>query len=430
MDPAVAVSFITLGCPKNEVDTDRMAARVQASAYALADDLAGADVVVVNTCSFIQAATEESIAAVLELASEWRPHGDHRHIIVTGCMPSRYGADLAGALTEADAFVPVVDESTILDVLESITGHPACAAVSRGRTLPGSTAYLKVSEGCDRRCAYCTIPDIRGAFVSDPPEALLAEARFLISGGAKEIVLVGQDIASYGHDLGTTDIAALVRSLDALDGDFRIRLMYVQPDGVTDDLLAAIAASAKVCRYLDVPLQHASRRILASMGRSGDADSHLDLLDRIRSALPGVVLRTTLIAGYPGETEDEARLLESFIEEAAFDYAGVFAYSPEEGTLAAALPNQTRPAVRAARAQRLRDVADAIGIERASMHVGGIERVLVEGIDEDGEMQGRTCGQAPEIDGVTIVEGCADPGTFCDVRIVDAVGYDLIGIPR
>ncbi len=404
-----------------------MAALVSASAYRLVDDPAEADVVVLNTCAFIQAATEESIATAFELAGEWRDACEGRKLVIAGCMVSRYGAELEIALPEADAFVAVADERNLPAVLEHLVGQPACVSAGPTRTPGAATAYLKVSEGCDRRCAYCTIPAIRGPFVSDPSEAVLAEARFLIDSGARELVLVGQDIASYGYDLAEgVDLAGLVELLDALDGDFRTRLMYLQPDGVTDRLLATIASAAKVCRYLDIPLQHASAPVLEAMGRTGSAREHLALLARVRAALPDVTLRTTLIAGFPGETDDDVAEVERFLAEAAFDFVGVFPYSPEEGTPAAELPDQVPDELRTERAQRFRDVADETGFARAAALVGTVQRVLVEGEDE-GELVGRSCGQAPDVDGLTVLESPAAVGTFVDVRIIDAAGYDLIG---
>lgn len=425
-----AIAFVTLGCPKNEVDSDRMAALVAASAYQLADDPDDADVVVLNTCAFIQTATEESIAEAFELVGVWRPARDGRKVVLAGCMPSRYGADLEAEMPEVDAFLPVADEHRILTVLERLLGVPAEPELGPTRTPPGPTAYLKVSEGCDRRCAYCTIPSIRGPFVSSPLDSVLAEARLLVAGGARELVLVGQDIARYGADLAEAcDLAALVSALDTLEGDFRIRLMYLQPDGVTDRLLATIADTPRVCRYLDIPLQHASARVLDRMGRTGSPAAHLALVDRVRGVLPDVVLRTTVMAGFPGETEEDALELERFLAEAAFDFVGVFAFSPEEGTAAARLPGQVPQELRLERAQRLRDVADDAGFARAAALVGTVQRVLVETV-EDGETLGRTCGQAPDVDGVTVIDGEAPVGEFAVVRIIDSAGYDLIGAPE
>lgn len=426
MPATPSIAFVTLGCPKNEVDSDRMAASVASSAYRLVTDAADADVVVLNTCSFIQAATEESIAEAFELINEWRPGKSGRKVVIAGCMVSRYGTELAEALPEADGFLPVADEGALTTLLEELLGIPARAVAGAGRTTPGSTAYLKVSEGCDRRCTYCIIPAIRGAFVSAPVDAIVAEAQALVDAGARELVLVGQDIASYGHDAAeSVDLAGLVRRLDTLQGDYRLRLMYVQPDGVTDELLQVMASATHVCHYLDIPLQHAAGPVLAAMGRTGDARAHLALVERIRAAMPDVTLRTTMIAGFPGETAGYFAELESFLLEAAFDFVGVFSYSAEEGTPAALMADQVPVDVRAERAQRLRDIADATGFARAARLVGTTQRVLVEG-EEEGELVGRTCGQAPEIDGMTVLEVPAEIGSFVDVRVTEVLGYDLI----
>jgi ribosomal protein S12 methylthiotransferase len=423
-----SIAFVTFGCPKNEVDSDRMAAAVSGSAFALTDDVATADIVVLNTCAFIQPAVEESIAGFFDLHTGWRTERPGRRIVVAGCLPSRYGADLADAMPEADAFVPVDQEHRLLETLGALLDIAAGSTAMRARLAPGPTAYLKVSEGCDRHCAYCTIPSIRGPFVSDTPDAIVAEARWLIEHGAREIVLVGQDIASYGVDLSDdSDLSSLLRRLDAIDGQFRIRLMYVQPDGVTDALLETIASSRHICHYLDIPVQHASEAVLRRMGRPGDPGTLRALLGRIRAALPDVVLRTTVMAGFPGETDDDAAVLEEFVRDARFDYAGVFVFSPEDGTRAARLPDQVPTKIAEERAQRLRDIADETGIERAAARVGETYTVLVEGPDEDGDLYGRTCGQAPEVDGVTFIEADVAPGAFVDLLVTGSAGYDLIG---
>lgn len=439
-DIALKVAFLTLGCPKNEVDTDRMRAEVAGSAYSVADDIDDADVMVVNTCSFITEATEESVGVVLEVASEWVPTRPGRKLVVAGCMPSRYGDELATEMPEVDAFLPISQEGGLLDVLERLTGVAARRATGTAgtegtatgatatRTLEGPSAYLQISDGCHRDCTYCTIPSIRGPYRSHPLDAIVAEAEELVALGALEIILIGQDITAYGRDLDTGErLADVVRAVAAVDGVQRLRLMYVQPDGVTDELLAAMAENPNVCRYLDMPLQHASKPVLRAMKRSGDAEKYLELIATVRQALPGVVLRTTLIAGFPGETRQDAAVLERFLRDAHFDYVGVFAYSPEEGTVAAQLPGQVPLRTRRARAQRLRDIADEIGFERASRQVGEVVDVLVEGIDPDsGRTVGRTCGQAPDVDGVVWLDR-GTPGTIERVRIVDAVCYDLEG---
>lgn len=426
------VCLITLGCPKNEVDSDRMAASLAASGHVLVEGHEDADAVVLNTCGFIREAVEESIEAALEFA-RWKAASPGRTLVVAGCMPSRYGSELADALPEVDAFVPVAEEGGVAAVLAQRGGRPARASAAdadapHGRTRPGPSAYLMVSDGCSRRCTYCTIPAIRGPYRSREPAAVLAEARALCAAGARELVLVGQDTSGYGRDLGgAASLASLVRELAATEGLEWLRVMYAQPDGITDELLDAMASSERICSYLDIPLQHASRDVLRRMGRAGDADAHLALIERVRAALPGVALRTSLIAGFPGETENDLRQLEGFVEAARFDYAGVFAYSPEEGTPAERMRPRVRAAERAERANRVRAVADAIGMASAAERVGDLLDVLVEGVEEDGDVVGRWRGQAPEVDGVVSLDGAVASGSIVRARVVDALGYDLIG---
>ena len=427
-----AVAFITLGCPKNEVDTDRMRAAVAASPFGLEDDLDVADIVVVNTCSFIRDATEESVGTVLDIAAQWLPERAGRRIIVAGCMPARYGEELTESMPEVAAFVPVAEEGALVAVLERLTGITADLTAATdsapARTASGPSAYLQISDGCHRTCAYCTIPSIRGPYVSQPLKTIVAEATELVALGAREIVLIGQDITAYGRDLDRSDtLADVVRAVAAVPGVDWLRLMYAQPDGVTDELLAAMAENPNVCQYLDIPLQHAAKPVLRAMVRSGDADSFLKLIARIRSVLPDVVLRTTMIAGFPGETTADVRELQNFMRKAAFDIVGVFVYSPEEGTTAAEMPGQIPLRTRRARAQRLRDLAEEIGSDRAASRVGSIVEVLVEGVDpDDGVVVGRWRGQAPEIDGLVLLDG-GRAGDIVSVEIVDSLGFDLEG---
>lgn len=422
-----AVAFLTLGCPKNEVDTDRMRAIVLGSDFRLVDEFESADVVIVNTCSFIQDATEESVSTVLAIAAEWLPEKQGRHLVVAGCMPSRYGDELSEAMPEVSAFLPVSDQASLLDVLARLTGHTPTVGAATSRTVTGASAYLQISDGCHRNCAYCTIPSIRGPYRSRSLDDIVAEAAELVSLGAKELVLIGQDITAYGRDLqsGHT-LAQVIRSVAAVDGVQWVRLMYAQPDGVTDELLDAMASTPEVCHYLDMPLQHASKPVLRAMRRAGDAESYLALIARIRTAMPDVVLRTTLIAGFPGETRADAKVLERFIEDARFDYVGVFPYSPEDGTDAAGFADQVPARTRRARAQRIRDAADLIGFERAALMVGSTLDVLVEGKDEEGVVVGRWRGQAPDVDGLVMLDR-GQPGEIVTARITDSICYDLEG---
>lgn len=405
-----------------------MRASVAAAGFTVVADIDDAEVVVVNTCAFIREATEESISTVLAVVSEWVPAAPQRRVVVAGCMPSRYSSELVDAIPEADAFVPVAEEADIVAVIERVTGVAARAPgkAAASRSVEGFSAYLKIADGCHRACAYCAIPSIRGPYRSRLLDEIVVEARELVAAGAREIVLIGQDITAYGRDQDDGRVLAdVVRAVAAVEGLRWLRLMYLQPDGITDDLLAAMADNPCVCHYLDMPLQHASASVLKSMRRRGDGAAYLELIERIRAALPDAVLRTTLIAGFPGETRADVAEVKRFIESARFDYVGVFAYSPEEGTEAASMPGQVAPRTRRARAQRLRDLSDDIGYERAASRVGQVVEVLIEGTDEDeGFTAGRWRGQAPEIDGLVMVDR-GTPGDMVLATVVDSLGYDL-----
>jgi len=427
------VAFVTLGCPKNEVDSDRMMAAVKASPFELVSELEDADIVVLNTCGFIRDAVEEGVEAAMELAV-WRDAHPDRKLVVAGCMVSRYGAELEQSLTEADAFLPVSDEASVVALIAGLVGTDPPPSLERratlgfGQRMPsvGPSAYLQISDGCFRECAYCTIPSIRGPYRSRPLPELLEEARFLVETGAKEIVLVGQDTSAWGRDLdGSATLADVVTAVARTSGLSWLRIMYVQPDGVTDELLAAMAAEPTVCRYLDIPLQHASVPVLRAMRRSGSAELFLKMLDRIRSHMPDVVVRTTMIAGFPGETRSDVDQLVRFVGEARFDYVGVFPYSPEEGTEAATMKGLPQKRTRIARAQRIRDAADAVGIARAADRIGAEIEVLCEGVDEEGVPVGRWRGQAPEVDGIVLLDRQFDAGTIVTARVTDTLGYDL-----
>ncbi len=425
--PAPRIHFLTLGCPKNEVDSDRMSAVAVRAGLEVTAQLDTADVVVLNTCGFIRDAVQESIDTALELA-DWRDASHGRFLVMVGCLVSRYGDELTGSLTEPDAFIPVADEHMLPSVVEDLTGWSPVATEGPVRLDRGPSAYLQVSDGCHRACAYCTIPSIRGPYRSRPLDEIVDEARLLTSRGAREIVLIGQDISAYGRDLsGAGTLPDVIRGVAAVPGVDWLRLMYVQPDGVTAELIETMAAEPKVCRYLDIPLQHASTRVLRAMRRRGSAEEFLGMIGRLREAMPDIVLRTTLIAGFPGEKRADIAELEQFIPQAAFDYVGVFPYSPEEGTAAATLPELPDRRTRVRRAQRLRDVADEVGIEKAARRIGSILEVLSEGLDSDGVPVGRWRGQAPEIDGLVLLDRVVTSGTFVCVRITDTAGYDLEG---
>ena len=428
------ISFVTMGCAKNEVDSAAMARALSGAGYAVVEDVEGADVIVINTCSFIQAATEESLDAIFEAAQLPRVAAGDAAIVVAGCMPARYGDDLADELEEARAFVPCSKEDDIVAVVEGIVGPaPAVAAeaAGEGRAL-GALArpvfsYVKISDGCDRFCSYCTIPHIRGRYHSFPYEDIRAAVAREVAEGAREIVLIAQDTGRWGQDLpGGRDLAWLVDALAEAFSDTWLRVMYVQPEGVTDGLLAVMAARDNVCSYLDIPLQHVSAPLLRAMNRPGSAEKFAAAIEHIRALVPDITLRTTLIAGFPGETEEEFEALCDFVAEAPFDYVGVFPYSREEGTAAYDLSDQLDEDEKAERAQILRDVADTACAARVAARIGRSYRVLVEGAEEDGQLYGRAQCQAPEVDGVTFVEA-GEIGSFVDVVIADTLLYEMEG---
>lgn len=432
-----AVAFVTLGCAKNEVDTAHMKARLAEAGFALEDDPAAADAVVVNTCSFIQSATEESLEAVFDVAG--LPNvAEGAALIVAGCMPARYGDDLAGELTEARAFVPCSREDDIAQVLVDALGlgeEPAASdrfdtveAACAKQTAPTSvSAYVKISDGCDRFCSFCTIPYIRGRYHSFAYEDVRAEVAGLVAGGVREIVLIAQDTGRWGTDLDEpSSLAWLVSALAEEFSHTWFRVMYIQPQGLTDQLLDAVASHENVCDYFDIPLQHVDPSILRAMNRSGSRAEFEALANRVRTRIPHATLRTTLIAGFPGETDDQFEDLCDFVEEGLFDYVGVFPYSREEGTKAYDLPDQVDEDEKADRAQRLRDLADAVCCPRIAARVGLELDVLVEGVEEDGQLFGRAMCQAPEVDGVTYVEA-GELGQIKRVKITDTLLYEMEG---
>lgn len=425
------VAFVTLGCAKNEVDSAAMVDRVQAAGFTVTDDPRSADAVVVNTCSFIQAATEESLQTIFEISGLPGYDDGSKGIVVAGCLPARYGEDLEQDLTEASAFVPCSRESDIVEVLADLLGAPARiegGASRKAGDFFGTVArYVKISDGCDRFCSFCAIPYIRGAYHSFQFKDIRDEVSRLVSDGAREITLIAQDTGRWGEDLNPEDTtASLLERLADEFADTWFRLMYVEPAGVTDQLLETIASHPNICSYLDVPLQHASAKVLDSMNRSGSYEENLALIRRIRAKVPGITLRTTVIAGFPGETEEDFDLLVDFLEEAEFDYVGVFAYSREEGTRAASLPDQVDEDVKAERAQTLRDVADSISHARVASRAGQSMDVLVLGREEDGQLYGRAMCQAPDVDGVTYLES-GEPGDVVRIVIEDTLLYEMEG---
>ena len=470
-----SISFITLGCAKNEVDSERMQALLRNAGFTISDDVEYSDAVVINCCSFITEATEEAIATILEVAGLSHYAKGSGRIIVAGCLPSRYGDELASEFPEVAAFVACDREDDIVEILCQALGlfggeapragqddfiglfggeTPRAGQAGFLRTTTAPWAYVKIADGCDRFCSYCTIPLIKGRYMSRSAEEILAEVAGLVEGGVREIILIAQDTGIWGHDLmpgsgtpampggevpampgsGTPAIRDLADLLENLAASFPhtwFRVMYLQPEGIGERLLDVMAAFDNICNYLDIPLQHANARVLREMNRNGSGEEYLRLLERIREKLPDVALRTTLIAGFPGESRQEAAELEHFIEQAAFDYVGIFAYSREDGTAAGERRDQVPLRTRKARMQRLRDLADAIGFKKTAERLGFTEQVLVIGYDEDASddpfpLLGRTKRQAPEVDGMIHLDK-GSIGELLSATIVQAYCYEMDG---
>lgn len=430
---------VTLGCAKNEVDTDRMRALLVDDGFVEVADVDDAEVILVNTCSFLASATSESIETTLELAEAVAEGVRQRPIVMCGCVPSRYGAELEPELPEVAAFVKADEEDNIVSVVREVLGLAASGTQFGDgrvlRTIEGTSAYVKISDGCDRFCTFCAIPYIRGQYFSRPAEEILAEVRRLMQGGVREVVLIGQDTGIWGCDLeGRPTLATLLRlvarEVEPYDG--WVRVLYLQPEGMTDELIAVLRDVPEVLPYIDIPIQHCSERILSAMNRSGSADELRQLFARLRREIPGMVLRTTGMAGFPGETDAEADELAEFLVEQEFDYTSVFAYSAEEGTAAAELDGQIDEDIKLERTQRLIDIAEQMGFSATAKHVGERVRVIIDGIEEGEfgpELIGHTWFQAPDSDGaVHIEEGEAAVGDIVTCDLVDSFCYELIGV--
>ena len=429
--------IVTLGCAKNEVDSDRMRALLLADGFEETTDAAEADVAIVNTCSFLASATEESVEATLELAEERSEGVRACPIVMCGCVPSRYGDALADELPEVAAFVRAEDEDGIVAVVRDVlglAGEKDERLPQTLRTVEGTSAFVKISEGCDRFCTFCAIPYIRGRYHSRPADEIVSEVTALMEGGVREVVLIGQDTGVWGCDLAEGDtLASLLRLVAEAVRPFGgwVRVLYLQPEGMTDELIATIRDVDEVLPYIDIPIQHCSARVLRAMGRSGSPEELRALFSRLREEIPGMVLRTTGMAGFPGETDEEAEELHDFIAEEAFDYCSVFAYSQEEGTAAARMDDQVDEGVKLERTQRLIDLTEQLGFAATAAHVGERVRVIVDGVeegDEGPELIGHAWFQAPDSDGaVHIPYGEATVGDIVTVDLVDSFCYELVG---
>ncbi len=436
------VGFVSLGCPKNLLDSEVMLGHLTRSGYEPVQSPEDAEVLVVNTCGFIEEAKQESIDTILEMAKH-KTGGNCRRLVVTGCLAQRYSQDIAREIPEVDVVFGLDQLHTIVDAcedgerrVESLSADGSAAYLydhlaPRVLTTPRYTAYLKISEGCDYPCTFCIIPKIRGSYRSRDPESILVEAESLAARGVKELVLIAQDTTRYGAELGLRHgLASVLRQLAKIDGIEWVRFLYAYPTTVSEEVLDALASEPKLCRYLDMPLQHASDPILKAMKRPGTGASNLALLRRIREAIPGVAVRSSFIVGFPGETRADYDALLRFCAEAELDHLGVFTYSNEEGTEAFVSGETISDEEKSLRRDKLMRQQRRISLARNRAKVGSHVKVLVEGPSEETELllQGRTEHQAPGIDGVVLLnEGEAAPGTFSTAEIVEAHPYDLVG---
>ena len=429
----------TLGCPKNRVDSEIMLGALTGAGYRLVPDPEKAEVIVVNTCGFIESAKEESVEAIVEL-SEMKRGGRCRKLVVTGCLVQRHAEELARELPEVDHFLGTGAYQEIAQVVSDAQARRLVvpdpdfvhsASTPRVSSLPSHTAYLKIAEGCDNACAFCIIPKLRGPQRSRPIADVVAEAEALAAQGAVELSLVAQDLTAYGQDLpGRVRLHALLPELAKVDGIRWIRLHYAYPRDVPDALVDAIASEPKIVKYLDMPLQHSSDRLLRAMKRGRDSGFLRDLLARLRRRVPGIALRTSLIVGLPGETEEDFEDLLAFVREQRFERLGVFEYSAEEGTPAAEMPDQVPAEARRERYRAVMEAQQEIARAHQRAMVGRRLEVLVEGRAEETEhlLAGRHAQQAPEIDGLTYLnDGVAYPGEIVTVEVTDASDYDLVG---
>ena len=433
--------MVSLGCPKNLVDSEYILGILARRGHEIVEDDGTAEVIIVNTCSFIQPAVEESIETILNLAENKKAEPD-RLLIVTGCLPERYKEELAASMPEVDLFLSTSEMDRLPDFIEdgekasfdrlilSRPGFLPSGPVPRLRSAPVYSAYLKIAEGCSNGCSFCLIPRLRGPFRSRPRRVLLEEAAALAESGVKELILVAQDTTAYGRDLGEREsLARLLTELAGLEGLEWLRLMYAYPSGLSEELIEVMAGVPKVCPYLDLPLQHAAPFVLKRMRRDSLVDL-LRLIERLRRAIPDLALRTTMMVGFPGETEADFELLIDFISQARFERLGVFKFSPEDGTLAAKFTDQVPQRIKENRRRKLMARQRRISREINESLVGRTMPVLVEGPSSETDLllAGRTRGQAPEIDGLVYInKGFANPGRIKEVLITQGHDYDLVG---
>lgn len=435
------ILFISLGCDKNLVDTEVMLGMLASRGYQMIDDETEADIIVVNTCCFIHDAKEESINTILQMA-EYKTNGRLKALIVTGCLAQRYQKEIVEEIPEVDAVLGTASYDRILDAVdEALEGHVDIVmndinkipAVDTKRlvTTGGHFAYLKIAEGCDKHCTYCIIPKIRGNFRSVPMEKVLKEAEQLVEQGVKELILVAQETTVYGKDLyGEKTLPKLLHELCKIPMLRWVRILYCYPEEITDELIQAIKEEDKVCKYLDLPIQHANNEILKKMGRRTSKEELIEIITKLRTEIPDMTIRTTLITGFPGETKEQHEELMDFVDQMEFDRLGVFTYSPEEDTPAAVMPDQIPEEVKEERQAELMELQQEIAFDLADDMVGKEVLVMIEGkVADENAYVGRTYKDAPNVDGLIFINTEEElmSGDFVRARVTGALEYDLIG---
>lgn len=436
------ILFISLGCDKNLADSEEMLGLLTAGGHEITDDEIQADAIVINTCCFIKDAKEESVETILEMA-EYKKTGSCHALIVTGCMAQRYQKEIIEEVPEVDAVLGTTSYGDIVKALEeAVAGNhfeefrdidylPDTGS-KRVLTTGGHFGYLKIAEGCDKHCTYCIIPKLRGKFRSVPMERLIAQAEDMAEQGVKELILVAQETTVYGKDLyGKKSLHILLKKLCEIRGIRWIRILYCYPEEIYDELIETIRDEKKICHYLDIPIQHASDRILKRMGRRTSKQELIDIVGKLRKEIPDIVLRTTLITGFPGETEEDHEELKEFVDEMEFDRLGVFTYSPEENTPAAEMADQVPEEVKEERRDELMELQQEISYDRGQDRIGQELLVMIEGkVADESAYIGRTYGDAPKVDGYIFVQTgeLLMTGDFAKVRVTGALEYDLIGV--
>ena len=436
------ILFISLGCDKNLADSEEMLGLLTAGGHEITDDETQADAIVINTCCFIKDAKEESVETILEMA-EYKKTGSCHALIVTGCMAQRYQKEIIEEVPEVDAVLGTTSYGDIVKALEeAVAGNhfeefrdidylPDTGS-KRVLTTGGHFGYLKIAEGCDKHCTYCIIPKLRGKFRSVPMERLIAHAEDMAEQGVKELILVAQETTVYGKDLyGKKSLHILLKKLCEIRGIRWIRILYCYPEEIYDELIENIRDEKKICHYLDIPIQHASDRILKRMGRRTSKQELIDIVGKLRKEIPDIVLRTTLITGFPGETEEDHEELKEFVDEMEFDRLGVFTYSPEENTPAAEMADQVPEEVKEERRDELMELQQEISYDRGQDRIGQELLVMIEGkVADESAYIGRTYGDAPKVDGYIFVQTgeLLMTGDFAKVRVTGALEYDLIGV--